>query len=83
MGLGTAHHLALAVGDSAFSAAATAEINSLHLKILPVDVNNNKKKKSKMFLSPIELSKSLPLLQICFHHLRNFEDSLDEKEAFA
>lgn len=80
MGLGTAHHLALAVGDSAFSAAATAEINSLHLKILPVDVN--KKKKSKMFLSPIELSKSLPLLQICFHHLRNFEDSLDEKEAF-
>jgi len=52
MGLGTAHHLALAVGDSAFSAAATAEINSLHLKILPVDVNNNKKKSQKCSCPP-------------------------------
>lgn len=33
MDLGTAHHLALSVGDGAFSAAATTEINSLHLKI--------------------------------------------------
>lgn len=33
MDLGTAHHLLLSVGDGAFSASATTEINSLHLKI--------------------------------------------------